>query len=114
MRSYGRKRVVIVEFKIKNHYEKTDRRHTGGWAVSSHCEARCVPSPSIFESYILDILQVNSPHPHPSPHPFIAPPPLGPVLRHKRVENKEKELWPEPSHDSEQTRSAISNIWIMT
>ena len=33
--------------------------------------------------------------------PLYRPSPLlNPVLRHKRVENKEEELWPEPSHDS--------------
>ena len=43
MRSLGRKRVVIVEFKIKNHYNITSRGQTGGRTVSSPCEARCIP-----------------------------------------------------------------------
>ena len=96
MRSLGRKRVVIVEFKIKNHYkQETDRREGSEQPLWS----QVYPSPrfTIFETYILDILQVNSPH----PHPFIDPPPSQVLSWHKRVENKEEELWPETSHDSE-------------
>ena len=96
MRSLGRKRVVIVEFKIKNHYNITSRRQTGGqWAV--FVKPGVSPRSTIFETYILDILQVNSPH----PHPFIDPPPSQVLSWHKRVENKEEELWPETSHDAE-------------
>ena len=44
MRSHSRKRVVIAEFKIKKHYKEGAMRQTGGRAVSSLCEARCIPS----------------------------------------------------------------------
>ena len=68
MRSHSRKRVVIAEFKIKNHYKEGAMRQTGGqWAAFVKPG---VSPPSIFETYILDILQVNSPHPRPLPTPL--------------------------------------------